>query len=324
MARTGVVCFVFVCVCLAVWLGYLSVRSNPEPKPDWIERYTNSIRMPFVRIKPGTFLMGFDGDKNVESLTGYWRDYKLEYIQRKTTITSSFWLGQVEVTKGQFQQFVLETGYQTDAEKALETITWRNVGFPVGHNEPVVGVSFNDALSFCNWLSEKEGRTYRLPTEAEWEYACRAGTTTLFSFGDDRRLLPKYENIGDQSLFSQPYSENKPDWGHDQYSRGNEGFPYLAPVGSFRPNRFGLYDMHGNALEYCSDFLDVPMDSTETINPKGPSEGDRHVVRGGAWNKMESWATSFYRSIDPPYGNSSSGFRVLLEESTMSMPDLNK
>jgi formylglycine-generating enzyme len=108
-------------------------------------------------------------------------------------------------------------------------------------------VSWNDAVAFCEWLGKKEGKNYRLPTEAEWEYACRAGTTTRYFCGDDAEALPEVGNVMDATA-----REKYPDW--KSTISGFDGFVSTAPVGKFRANAFGLYDMHGNVCEWCADW----------------------------------------------------------------------
>ncbi len=111
----------------------------------------------------------------------------------------------------------------------------------------MVNVSWNDAVAFCKWLSKKEGNTYRLPTEAEWEYACRAGTTTRYYSGDDPETLAKVGNVADATA-----KAKFPDW---KYTiKASDGYVFTSPVGSFQPNAFGLYDMHGNAWQWCADW----------------------------------------------------------------------
>jgi formylglycine-generating enzyme required for sulfatase activity len=163
---------------------------------------TNSIGVKLVLVPPGEFQMG--SRESAEELAKAFKDYgeapssvfKDEYPLHRVRITKPFYLGTHEVTVGQFRHFVKDTGYKTDAEKGTlfagaigwkrdtedfernAKYSWQNAGFEQTEGHPVVNVSWNDALEFCKWLSGKEGKTYRLPTEAEWEYACRAGTTT--------------------------------------------------------------------------------------------------------------------------------------------------
>ena len=187
-------------------------------------------------------------------------------------------MGAYAVTLGQFRQFVEATHYATDGERndAISSPpnssrqgpggygynaetgkldedrnpkhNWRNVGFPQTDDHPVTNVSWNDAIKFCEWLSDKEHKTYRLPTEAEWEYACRAGTTTRFWSGDNPESLVKIANSYDKST-----ERIQPEWAKFAL-KGDDGFEFTAPVGSFRPNAFGLYDMHGNVWQWVSDF----------------------------------------------------------------------
>src|SRR5262249_48574958 len=157
-------------------------------------------------------------------------------------------------------KFVNATDYRTIAEK--ETFTaenFRNPGFKADGDMPAVFIAWNDAMAFCDWLSKTEGANYRLPTEAEWEYACRAGTITQFYWGDDP---------GDAARYA---------W----FAHNSDGTPHY--VGSKLSNPFGLFDMHGNAIEWCRDYFQ-PYDNplpTPLTDPKGPLAGDRRIQRGG-------------------------------------------
>jgi formylglycine-generating enzyme required for sulfatase activity len=195
--------------------------------------------------------------------------HKDEYPQHRVRITRPFYLGTYHVTRGQFRQFIADTerlshvqkatAYKTDAEKSdpkgafgwipdtkkiefNEKYSWQNVGFEQTDMHPVINVTWNDAVAFCGWLSHKEGTSYRLPTEAEWEYACRAGTTSRYYSGDDPETLVKVGNVADAAA-----KTTFPDWKCP--IKANDGYAFTAPVGSFQPNAFGLYDMHGNAWQ---------------------------------------------------------------------------
>ena len=171
------------------------------------EEITNSIGMKLKLIKPGKFLMGSPKEEEGR--------FDEEGPQHEVEITKAFFMGAYPVTVGQFRAFVKDSGYQTEAEKAGNKETWRDSQFSSYNqtdNDPVVYVSWNDAVKFCQWLSTKEKKTYELPTEAEWEYACRADTTTAFSFPD-----PK--DIGDYAWYS-----------------GNSG-RHTHPVGKRSPTR---------------------------------------------------------------------------------------
>ena len=142
----------------------------------------------------------------------------------------------------------------------------------------MVNVNWNDAMAFCQWLSLKEGKTYRLPTEAEWEYACRAGTTTRYSSGDDPETLAKAGNVADaaaKAKFPALFRTIK----------ASDGYVFTAPVGSFRPNAFGLYDMHGNAWQWCADWYGDNYYAVSPVDdPTGAEAKYYCVLRGGAWD----------------------------------------
>ena len=226
-------------------------------------------------------------------------------------ITKPFYLGTYHVTRGQFRQFVKDAGYKTDAEKgempgALgwdpdkkafgfnEKYSWRNAGFEQTDEHPVVNVSWNDAVAFCKWLSQKEGKTYRLPTEAEWEYACRAGTTTRYYSGDDPETLAKVGNVADATA-----KAKFPDW--KWTIKASDGYVFTAPVGQFKPNAFGLYDMHGNAWQWCADWYGAEYYAKSPADdPTGPDTGDDRVLRGGSWFDWPDYSRSAERYRDAP------------------------
>jgi sulfatase modifying factor 1 len=168
-----------------------------------------------------------------------------------------------------------------------------------GVNYPATCVSWNDAVAYCKKLSEKEGKTYRLPTEAEWEYACRAGTETAWSFGDDEKEL------GDYAW----YKENA--W--------ELGEKYAHQVGLKKPNAFGLYDMHGNVSEWCHDYFSkVYYKQSPAQDPPGPASGSYRVLRGGSWNDFHPsrYTRSAYRqkvTTLMTLSNFRCGFRLVRE-----------
>ncbi len=238
------------------------------------KQISNSIGMKLTLVPSGEFMMG-SGESEKETAAVFVKDYgadsveanilKYEHPQHRVFITKPFYLGTYHVTRGQFRQFVKQSGYKTDAEKddppgayALDLqssghyfhkhYSWRNTGFQQTDEHAVVCVSWNDAVAFCKWLSKKEDKTYRLPTEAEWEYACRAGTTTRYHSGDDPESLAKVANVGDAA-----FKAKVPD---EKYTiKANDGYVFTAPAGQFNPNAFGLYDMHGNAWQSNSPTL---------------------------------------------------------------------
>jgi formylglycine-generating enzyme required for sulfatase activity len=184
----------------------------------------------------------------------------------------------------------------------------------------VVNVTWQDARAFCEWLSKKEGRRYRLPREAEWEYACRAGTATQFITGDAPEGLKAIANLGDQSLARRWDTSTVKRYGLDPkaitFQPWDDGHAFTAPVGSFTPNAFGLYDMLGNVGEHCSDWYQSDYyEESPRSDPTGPvKQRDGHVVRGGTFLNGTSLvrATSRIECRDG-YRNYVIGFRVLLE-----------
>ena len=208
-------------------LGSLSVATAEEPKSaTGAKQITNSIGMKLTLVPSGEFMMG--SKESAEETAAFFKktygeetqtanNFKNEHPQHRVRITRPFYLGTYHVTRGQFRQFVVKTGYKTDAEKGdkpgavswnqdkkqfdyNEKYSWRNVGFEQSDEHPAVIVSWDDAVAFCKWLSATEGNSYRLPTEAEWEYACRAGTTTRYYSGDDPEMLAKVGNVADASF----------------------------------------------------------------------------------------------------------------------------
>jgi eukaryotic-like serine/threonine-protein kinase len=277
--------------------GLTARPSQPAQNSPGPVRLTNSVGMTLVRIPAGEFLMGSpDSDPVARS------DEKPRHLVR---ISSPFYLGAHEVTVGQFRAFVAATGYRTEAESSGQggcvysrkakyfewdpKYTWRNPGLPVrqGDDEPVVQVSWNDAMAFCGWLSDLEGRPCRLPTEAEWEHACRAGSTTRWHMGDDPTMLGRFAWVWDQAESS------------------------THPVGRKEPNAFGLYDMHGNVWEWCLDnygpYWDGPV-----LDPSGAPGGRMRVLRGGASSRGELDRTSSAARLsrDPSFRYYRYGFRV--------------
>ena len=225
-----------------------------------------------VAIPPGTFIMGGDGD-------GFNHD---EAPRHEVTITRAFRISATEVTNIQYEQF-------RPAHKALRG----KGGFSTGDDEAVVFVSWYDACSYCKWLSKKTGKHYRLPTEAEWEYACRAGTATAYNTGD-----------------TLPESASK----HQNTERNL--VPVSLETAQGEPNAFGLYDMHGNVEEWCLD-LYGPYGPKAVKDPAGPKEGSFRVTRGGSHNTPVEYLRSSNRSAAIA-GDSHSqiGFRVVESDFT--------
>ncbi len=234
--------------------------------------------MKLVQIPAGKFTMGSPaGEKGHQSDEG---------PQREVTISKAFYMGVYEVTQEQYEAVVGENPSEFKGEK-----------------NPVEQVSWGDAVEFCKGLSAKTGKTVRLPTEAEWEYACRAGTKTRFSFGDADADLHKYGNYCDKSNTDDLEWQEK---GHD------DEHDKTAPVGSYKPNAWGLYDMHGNVYEWCGDWCADSYANAGTRDPQGPASGSLRVLRGGCWGRSPLFCRSACRFRYYPdrrvVGN---GFRVV-------------
>jgi formylglycine-generating enzyme required for sulfatase activity len=292
-----------------------------------VKLLTNSIGMKLVLIPAGEFIMG--NNHAVEEETKLFKQYGLdlkpdsfknEYPCHRVRITKPFYMGAYHVTVGQFRRFATDSGYKTDAEKDGKGSfsfdgkswkqnpehTWLNPNFTQTDDHPAVAISWNDAVAFCKWLSHKEGQLYRLPTETEWEYACKAGTTTRYSYGDDPEGLAQVGNVGDAAAKAK-FSNLK------SAIHANDGYAFTSPVGSFRPNSFGIYDMHGNAWQWCADrygnqsHAATPMDA-----PNGLSSGKFRATRGGSWHLGPDVARSAKRyGGEPDARYSDQGFRVV-------------
>jgi formylglycine-generating enzyme required for sulfatase activity len=183
--------------------------------------------------------------------------------------------------------------------------TWRNPGFTQSDDHPVVNVGWNDAVAFCQWLSGKEGHTYRLPTEAQWEYACRAGTTRRYYNGDDPERLAQVGNVADATM--------KAKFPGYRYAISSEdAYVFTAPVGRFRANAFGIYDMHGNVWEWCADwYADGYYGVSPAEDPGGPDSGELRVLRGGSWFLGPYVIQSAFRdTLTPDSRHIRGGFRV--------------
>jgi formylglycine-generating enzyme required for sulfatase activity len=283
----------------------IDVGDSPLQQND---RILNSLQMELALIPAGEFVMGSGGD----------------VPKHQVKFSNSFYLGTCEVTVAQFRSFVDATGYRTTAEtsgkgglhqprgkqnyESSPEWNWKNPGFEQDDRHPVVQISWHDAVAFCEWLSVKEGKTCRLPTEAEWEYACRAGSNGNWFWGNESNLLPHGANIADLEIFKF-YGKYK-----NAFSR-SDGFAFTAPVASYAANRFGLFDMHGNAHEWCSDWYEPTYYSTSPAdNPTGPKTGTHRVQRSCSFAHQYRQATSAYRDSDlPETAASGYGFRIVQE-----------
>jgi formylglycine-generating enzyme required for sulfatase activity len=259
-----------------------------------------------VAIPPGAFLMGVTAEEEVrEGLPGRisgWSSPPMRVELR------GFAMGRSHVTRGEFAAFVAATGHATGpcGEAGLD---WRNPGFAQTDAHPLVCVQWSDAVAYAAWLSARTGRAYGLPSEAQFEYASRAGTTTARFWGDGRAEACAHANVADRAhLATLP-----PDTDPARNFTCDDGFARTAPVASFPPNAFGLHDMLGNAWQWMADcwttsLADLPRDGSARDAP-GCTE---RTVRGGGWNYSPRYLRAGFRYGEPA-GDivAANGFRVV-------------
>jgi len=335
-----------VCALLAPLPTLPAKSPTTEPLPT----RENSLGMTMVQIPAGEYLRGKRPKHPIKesiprSISPAWVLNNEEPAHR-VILTKPLWVAATEVTVGQFREFVEATGYRTAAEQgetkilgfrppvagsdkdslehkifeASTDFSWQNPGFPQTERDPVVGVTHADAEAFIKWLSEKEDATYRLPTEAEWEYFCRAGSDAHFTFGDKPfGLIQEYANIGDPELERAHPGSVLPQWVIDAEKDPSDGHAFTAPVASYKPNAWGIYDTHGNVWEWCSEpYRDTAyVNLTEAALPDGESpqkgefvtltepinatpqleEVDARVIRGGSFYTGPVMARSATRAF---------------------------
>lgn len=275
-----------VIVCAALFLAMCggppepshSARAQAAP-----ELAVDSLGLVFVSIAPGSFMMGYDEGK------------KYEAPVHEVVFTKPFEIGKYEVTQRQWKA-------------VMGTEPWKGKQYAeIGDEAPAQGISWVTAQSFVKRLSAADSvYTYRLPTEAEWEYVARAGTNFKWGYTDDADSLCVYANIADQSAKKQ-----FPQW--QDCAACTDGFAMAAPVGSLKPNAWGVHDMIGNVWEWVADRYGPYPDST-VIDPRGPAYGDRNVLRGNSWDALVGAARVSNRFIMDPRENSVLfGFRIVRE-----------
>ena len=260
----------------------------------------------FVWIPPGTFMMGLDlspaeAEASFHGEAYYYSDnWKPRH---KVTFAKGFWMSKCEITNAQFRMFRAE--HDSGDHK----------GHTLNDNEqPVSSVSWQDAEVFCDWMSAQNGGRYGLPTEAQWEYACSAGTDGVQFWGEGDAETGRYANIFDEFAAKTLYPSGKV-YGEDPVEiRTDDGFAVAAPVGSLNPNAFGLHDMVGNVSEWCADwYLDTYYAQSSENDPKGPETGSKKVFRGGSWLHAERGVLQLQRRMAAPPEHKSFelGFRVV-------------
>lgn len=316
--------------CLGLLTAGLLLAGAPSAPGQPLETQATSLGSEMVLLSPGSYERGLankrmDGMEapTYANVSRSWNALLLaEMGNHEVTITKPFWIASREVTVGEFRKFVEETGYVTSVEQngdgmlgtvppkdvtkpgSIEDLdlvvspefNWRNPGFDQTDAHPVVGVSYRDAKAFCEWLSKKEGRTdkpYRLPTEAEWEFACRAGTDTLYWFGDDPNQAYQYVNIASTELEKRFPGVVLANWLLDSRTNPGDGYAHTSPVGSHQANPWGLHDIIGNVWEWCEDpYHDAIYQSfakqkqvQDPVAGESTANGvDARVVRGGSYH----------------------------------------
>lgn len=272
--------------------------------------FSNVVGMKFRLVPPGEFTMGSPVQETNQLqalLAREVHDVSADHVQQETPrhavrLSRPFYCETHEVTVAEFRLFVEDTGYTTEAETAHSgtlfrdgrwvpdpDCNWRSPGRSQGDKSPVTQVTWNDAQEFCAWLSQKDGRRYRLPSEAEWEFACRGGGQTAWSTGNNPATLAAaawYEKNSQMNV-------------HDVETR--------------LPNAFGLGDMHGNVWEWCQDWYGS-YSAAGAMNPAGPSQGNARVLRGGGFANAAALVRSAWRWSDRPQrADWNIGFRVVCE-----------
>jgi formylglycine-generating enzyme len=261
---------------LGLFLALARIASTSAQADPPTVGFTNSLGMKFAWIAPGTFTMGSPKEEEGRNE---------DEIQRQVTLTKGFYLG-------------LHTVTQEEWTKLMDKNPSKFTG---AANLPVEQVNWNECQEFIAKLAEKEKKPYRLPTEAEWEYACRAGTTTPFSCGDTIST--------EQANYNGGYA----------YGSGGKGVyrEKTMPVGSFPPNAWGLFDMHGNVWQWCQDWLEIHPKTAapEAVTDPVGKTGNSRVLRGGSWIDNPVECRSAYRGgSQPALRHSLVGFRLCLSE----------
>lgn len=275
-------------------------------------------------IPSGSFVMGVSAEEEIrENLPPGLRGRSAP--QHRVVLRYRFAISRYAVTRAEFALFIAATNYQpgntcwvyfpnpitkkTDYGEQYGH-DWRDPAFIQGDRDPAVCISWNDAQAYLSWLTKRTGRPYRLPSEAEWEYAARAGSTAARYWGDDRSVACRYANIGDRTMSSLLGLPIDPSNAFDC----SDDYPYTAPVGSFPPNRFGLYDMLGNVWQWVADcwnpnYEGAPADGSARMT----GDCSRHPVRGGSWVNNPRSVRLGYRGLNEAGSHESrNGLRVAL------------
>jgi sulfatase modifying factor 1 len=270
----------------------------------------------FVKVPAGKFTMGSDKAKDTSASD-------VETPAHTVTFTKALWVAKYPTTKGQFAAFVKADGYKTEAEadgkggygydgKSAYTqdakYTWKETGWTQTDQHPVVNVSWNDAEAYTKWASKQGKAQVRLLTEAEYEYANRGGTDTVYFSGDDVSSLEGYANVSDKSA--------KAKFDYFTAAPFDDGEVFTSPVGKFKANGFGLHDTTGNVWSWCADWYDAKLyQRGDVTDPKANANGEQkyRILRGGSWLDPPEYCRAAIRNDRAPaYRFNIVGFRVCL------------
>jgi formylglycine-generating enzyme required for sulfatase activity len=280
---------------IAAMLSAVSQDQKPPAKHVEVD-LGGGIKMKLVRIEPGKFMMGALSKGEQDFIRNYKGEKPIDQEKlHEVEITRPFYMGVYAVTQAEYEKVMGKNPsyFSRDGAGKKEVAGTDTARFPVEY------VSWEDAMEFCTKLGKKQGKTFDLPTEAEWEFACRGGTKTAFHYGNSLSSA--------QANFD----------GTRPYGQADKG-PWLnrpTPVGSYKPNAFGLYDMHGNVRQCCKDWYKRDYyDESPPRDPQGPLSGTARVTRGGSWYDAAWYCRSAFRLATPPGDriNYMQGFRVVL------------
>jgi formylglycine-generating enzyme required for sulfatase activity len=281
-------CGVTIAGLLAPWV------SMAGEGPSAVDRFRDCPACPeMVFIPEGAFTMGSLEPERDQAIRDHLEASSTRDEEPHEVRIRRFAMSAYEVTRDQFARFLLDTGYAPDRECRIhlglapvpqEGRSWADPGFPQTGDHPVLCVNWYDAVAYTEWLSKKSGKKYRLPSESEWEYAARAGSTTVRYWGDSMELACAHGNVRDAS-----YAKAVPTPAGIGAAECDDGFAKTAPVGSFKPNAFGLYDVLGNAWEWTADcyhntYVGAPADGSAWTLPL--INCVRRVSRGGGWSSV--------------------------------------
>ncbi len=283
---------------LAIFPMTLPAAARDSHSPGTVFRDCARVCPEMIVVGPGSFLMGSGPDDTHQGKDGE------EQPQHQVDIAYAFAVGRFEVTRDEYAEFVKDVTladpdgcnvHEPPRWPTIMGLNWHNTGFAQTGRDPVVCVSWTEAEAYTRWLTRKTGQHYRLLTEAEWEYSARAGTQTQAYWGDEVAKDCEYANGVDATL-----TERFPKGRWEERVACHDGQIFTAPVGSYKPNAFGLYDMEGNAFEWVEDcwsdnYQGAPTDGSARV---ANADCSNRVNRGGSWTSNPTGLRSAHRGVD--------------------------